>query len=277
MRLLKTKKPHMQGSAVKRCQELCDMYGFDTGPNDGIYGPATEAAVKGFQAIANLKVDGLCGPKTWLALTRNAETLRETGQVLVDIRGDHPKPKLYSYQRTWESIIGVMFHQTGCDMPNNPDHWKNLNAHIGITEHGKCVIVNDPIDMIWHGHGLSKFLIAIEIEGNYFGLDGVEHTLWKPGGGPHHLNEKMHTALTTAFVWIHNQFVENRQEWDHIYAHRQSHKIKAADPGQEIWSQVVLPWARNLNLKKADGGNGYCLSKGRPIPKGWDPARTTKY
>lgn len=35
---------------------------------DGLYGPATINAVRGWQAAHNLQVDGLTGPRTWLAM-----------------------------------------------------------------------------------------------------------------------------------------------------------------------------------------------------------------
>ena len=47
--VLKFTKPMMHGPAVKRLQELGDLLGCDTGPNDGIFGKDTLKAVKAIQ------------------------------------------------------------------------------------------------------------------------------------------------------------------------------------------------------------------------------------
>ena len=60
--------PGTRGEAVRRLQRALRRT-----PNlglsvEGVFGPATEAAVKDFQASAGLAVDGIVGPATWSAL-----------------------------------------------------------------------------------------------------------------------------------------------------------------------------------------------------------------
>jgi peptidoglycan hydrolase-like protein with peptidoglycan-binding domain len=57
------------GPAVKELQERLNAQGA-TPPLkvDGIFGPLTDAAVRGFQRSRGLSVDGVVGPKTWAAL-----------------------------------------------------------------------------------------------------------------------------------------------------------------------------------------------------------------
>ncbi|WP_236242240.1 peptidoglycan-binding protein [Streptomyces sp. CC228A] len=54
---------------VKEIQCLVNnLWGYDAGAEDGIFGPTTEAAVKAFQKDVGLAVDGIVGPNTWRVL-----------------------------------------------------------------------------------------------------------------------------------------------------------------------------------------------------------------
>lgn len=56
------------GEAVKALQAALAAKGFDPGTIDGEFGPSTEQALRRFQAINDLTVDGIAGPKSWAAL-----------------------------------------------------------------------------------------------------------------------------------------------------------------------------------------------------------------
>jgi peptidoglycan hydrolase-like protein with peptidoglycan-binding domain len=81
-----TIRPGSTGAAVRRAQRALRRT-----PNlglvvDGIFGPATEHAVREFQQGAGLAVDGIVGPATWNALPDGGPmpTLQEgsTGEVV---------------------------------------------------------------------------------------------------------------------------------------------------------------------------------------------------
>lgn len=57
-----------RGRAVRQLQEALVAHGRDPGPLDGIFGAQTEAAVRLFQRIEGLTIDGIAGPKTWARL-----------------------------------------------------------------------------------------------------------------------------------------------------------------------------------------------------------------
>ncbi|WP_173060900.1 peptidoglycan-binding domain-containing protein [Phytohabitans houttuyneae] len=61
-RLRKTLVGPIEGADVRQAQERLRMAGFDPGRTDGVYGPDTAAAVRAFQHIHGLTVDGLLGP-----------------------------------------------------------------------------------------------------------------------------------------------------------------------------------------------------------------------
>jgi len=67
------------GKAVRRLQERLVRHGYGV-VVDGDFGPATAAAVRGFQADHGLTVDGAVGPETWEALFRKPRRPRRLGE-----------------------------------------------------------------------------------------------------------------------------------------------------------------------------------------------------
>lgn len=72
MRLLKlVPKPRMQGADVRELQGLLNENGAYI-EIDGVFGPATDAAVRAYQRANGLTVDGIVGEKTWASLKGDA-------------------------------------------------------------------------------------------------------------------------------------------------------------------------------------------------------------
>ncbi len=68
-----TVKQGSNGDAVRGVQEEFQFRNLSGDPNqglqiDGIFGPRTDAAVRGFQEALDITVDGIVGPVTWRAL-----------------------------------------------------------------------------------------------------------------------------------------------------------------------------------------------------------------
>lgn len=82
--------PGASGDAVRRAQRALRRTPDPSLAVDGVFGPATEAAVKEFQQGAGLAVDGIVGPLTWAALPDGGPmpTLREgsTGFVVARLQ-----------------------------------------------------------------------------------------------------------------------------------------------------------------------------------------------
>ncbi|NDD52052.1 MAG: N-acetylmuramoyl-L-alanine amidase, partial [Actinobacteria bacterium] len=90
-RSLKLTSPAMRGDDVASLQSRLMEMGFNPGRVDGIYGSASEAAVKEFQKSVGTKIDGICGPATVIALMRLLRTV--TGGAPVQLRDQARREK----------------------------------------------------------------------------------------------------------------------------------------------------------------------------------------
>ena len=65
---MKTIKINSTGFDVLYLQQLLKAKGYKSIYDDGVFGPNTEAAVRNFQLVQGLVVDGIVGPNTWKKL-----------------------------------------------------------------------------------------------------------------------------------------------------------------------------------------------------------------
>lgn len=69
-RLLYLRVPFMRGDDVLQVQRMLNELGFDSGPEDGVFGPVTEGALTDFQRNAGENLDGIVGESTLAHLRR---------------------------------------------------------------------------------------------------------------------------------------------------------------------------------------------------------------
>lgn len=81
-----------RGEDVKRMQTLLNQFGYKL-KVDGNFGSGTDKAVREFQKASSLKVDGVCGPKTWAALGANNMNIGgEQNEDIEDLQESDVKP-----------------------------------------------------------------------------------------------------------------------------------------------------------------------------------------
>src|SRR3981081_3426648 len=81
--------------AVRDLQQALKALGHDPGPIDGVFGDATESAVKAVQEEKEITVDGVVGKVTWINLDEadQSEPVLRIGSTGLPVR---PAPKRMS-------------------------------------------------------------------------------------------------------------------------------------------------------------------------------------
>jgi peptidoglycan hydrolase-like protein with peptidoglycan-binding domain len=86
--------------AVRDLQEALKALGHYPGPVDGVFGAATEAAVKAFQQQREIPVDGIVGKVTWLNIDEadQSEPILRIGSSGLPVRRAQKRMSLVGFQ-----------------------------------------------------------------------------------------------------------------------------------------------------------------------------------
>lgn len=178
--------------------------------------------------------------------------------------------------RPWSKVTGICLHQTACVLGEKVARWDTVGCHVGITRNGKVIQLHDFDRLIVHGNQWNTQTVGIEIDGLYAGVEGDPKTVWNDPSTPQRetgmeLTQETVDAAKAAIRWIVETVKANGGEVRVLVAHRQASKDRRSDPGSAIWQRIALPMHQELGL--GDGGPGFKLGTGLPIPEAWDPAK----
>ncbi len=191
-----------------------------------------------------------------------------------DVRAKAAQTRVYG-RRAWKDITGITLHQTACVLGENPGRWETVGAHMGVTRAGRVIHMHDFDKLVAHGNGFNLKTVGVELDGEYAGEKGNLRTFWRPRDEPNRMPQtptaELILAAKSTIRWICSEVARHGGKVKVLVPHRCSSGTRESDPGSEIWQAVALPMIEELGL--SDGGAGFKIGAGRPIPESWDPAK----
>ncbi|NEP86158.1 MAG: hypothetical protein F6K18_04620 [Okeania sp. SIO2C2] len=241
----------------KYIDEIVSLLGFTSfTPNEEIFAQA----VADWQEKWNLKPDGIIGPKTWQLmqdkLNLNLDVIKT--DRIKDRTALTPKDKRKNLKRGL--VYALVLHQMAFSRGNDVRKYNNVTAHFIITPDGQIAQLHPISAYLYASNGFNKHSVAVEFAGN---LPSVKGRCWKTENfGCHRLT----SAQIEAGRYLVRTLI-NKIGLTHILAHRQSSRSRSNDPGPDIWYYIGQWAVNNLGLK--DGGSGFKIGNGKPIPDSW--------
>lgn len=124
-----------------------------------------------------------------------------------------------------------------------------------------------------HGNGWNARSLGLEVDGLYAGLQSDPKTIWG-GKPPTALTPHRIESARAALRWLVEAGRAAGMPIKRIVAHRQSSATRRSDPGQELWRELALWAADELDVETAPAD---VLGDGRPVPSSWDPRGVGRY
>lgn len=189
---------------------------------------------------------------------------------------DHAGQRAFERWRKWTEVTGFCLHQTACNFSSTPERWRNVGCHVGVMGNADAIWLHEFTKQLAAANLWNNGTISCEINGLFHGVRNDPKTLWND---PETSYVDKANVLTEAMVLKSHEVIRwwYKMTRDHggnprvIIAHRQASPTRRNDPGEEIWERIAVPMLKELKL--SDGGYGFKLGEGYPIPEEWDETK----
>ncbi|EDM77955.1 N-acetylmuramoyl-L-alanine amidase, family 2 [Plesiocystis pacifica SIR-1] len=163
------------------------------------------------------------------------------------------------------TVDAVVLHQMSFSRGDDLHRYLKVTAHFIIVPNGTIGQLHPMSARLSASDGFNSRSVAIEFAGNLRSVDG----------GWYRPEDYGRDVLTAAQVLAGRGLLRQLRAAGirHVYAHRQSSPKRGNDPGPEIWSSVGQ-WGVDV-LGLDDGGDGYAIAAGKPIPDTWRSSTLT--
>jgi hypothetical protein len=178
-------------------------------------------------------------------------------------------------ERPFTAIRGATLHQWGAPAVDAPERHLGLKAHYSITRSGHIYRIHPETSFGWHAQQLSIHQVGIEIVGLFCGVEGDAST--RPGApanwGTQSITPEQVEATKELLRYLKRLVEAHGGRFTELNAHRQAapkdspKQRRRPDPGSKAWKEIAPSMMAELGL--SDGGAGFTLGKGEPLPDVW--------
>ena len=162
--------------------------------------------------------------------------------------------------RDLKKVHAVVLHQMAFSRGNDPARYDTVPAHFAILPDGRILQLHPEAALIRASNGVGRGSVAVTFAGNFPDTNGRCRHAERLGCHRPTTDQINAGRYLVEHLW-------KKIGLTHVLAHRQASRDHANDPGPAIWA-AVGQWAVG-RLGLTDGGPGFAIGTGTPIPDRW--------